>query len=59
MRKILELNKVQKAYDGAVIVDDISFITPVDIISISKLSSSGASLYGARGANGVILIQTR
>jgi TonB-dependent SusC/RagA subfamily outer membrane receptor len=44
--------------DG-VIVDDISFLMPVNIVSISKLSSSAASLYGARGANGVILIQTR
>ncbi len=44
--------------DG-VIVDDVSFINPPDILSISKLSSQQASLYGARAANGVILIETR
>ena len=44
--------------DG-VIVDDVSFINPLEIISISKLSTSQASLYGARAANGVILIETR
>ena len=44
--------------DG-VIVDDVSFINPPEIVSISKLSTSQASLYGARAANGVILIETR
>lgn len=44
--------------DG-VIVEDVSFINPPQIVSISKLSTSQASLYGARAANGVILIETR
>jgi len=44
--------------DG-VIVEDVSFINPPQIVSISKLSTSQAALYGARAANGVILIQTR
>jgi len=44
--------------DG-VIVEDVSFISPVDIIGISKLGTSASSLYGARAANGVISIQTR
>jgi hypothetical protein len=44
---------------NGVIVQDVSFITPIDIISIARLSSSATALYGARGANGVISIQTR
>jgi len=44
--------------DG-VIVEDVSFINPPQIVSISKLSTSQAALFGARAANGVILIQTR
>jgi hypothetical protein len=44
--------------DG-VIVDDVSFLNPVQIISISKLNTSAASLYGSRAANGVISIRTK
>jgi hypothetical protein len=44
--------------DG-VIVEDVSFITPVNIIGISKLGASASALYGARAGNGVISIQTR
>lgn len=44
--------------DG-VIVDDVSFLNPIQIVSIRRLSSSEASLYGARGGNGVISIVTR
>jgi TonB-dependent starch-binding outer membrane protein SusC len=44
--------------DG-VIVDDVNFINPGDILGISKLSSSASALYGARAMNGVINIKTR
>ena len=44
--------------DG-VIVDDVEFINPGQIVSISKLSTSAAALYGARAANGVISISTK
>jgi hypothetical protein len=44
--------------DG-VIVEDVSFLNPVQIVSISKLSKPAASLYGARAGNGVISIETR
>lgn len=43
--------------DG-VIVEDVSFINPPEIKSISKLPPSQASLYGARAGNGVIVINT-
>jgi TonB-linked SusC/RagA family outer membrane protein len=45
--------------DG-VFVDDISFISPADIESMEVLKdASSTAIYGARGANGVILITTR
>jgi len=36
-----------------------SMINPNDVISLSVLKGSDASIYGTRGANGVILIRTR
>ena len=45
--------------DG-VIVDDISFLSPADIQSTEILKdASAAAIYGARGANGVILVTTK
>lgn len=41
-------------------VDDISYISPTDVASIDVLKdASSTAIYGARGANGVILITTR
>jgi TonB-dependent SusC/RagA subfamily outer membrane receptor len=44
--------------DG-VVVSDISSINPSDVKSIDVLKDSGASIYGSRGANGVVVIQTK
>ncbi len=45
--------------DG-VIIDDISFLNPSDIASFDILKDASATaIYGARGANGVVLIQTK
>ncbi|MBQ5639281.1 MAG: TonB-dependent receptor plug domain-containing protein, partial [Bacteroidales bacterium] len=45
--------------DGMV-VDDIGFISPDHISRIDVLKdASSTSIYGARGANGVIIITTR
>jgi TonB-linked SusC/RagA family outer membrane protein len=45
--------------DG-VIIDDISFLNPADIQSMDVLKDASATaIYGSRGANGVILIQTK
>lgn len=45
--------------DG-VIIDDISFLNPADIQSMEVLKDASATaIYGSRGANGVILIQTK
>lgn len=39
-------------------VSDISWIQPCQIKSIDILKDSNAAIYGARGGNGVVLIQT-
>ena len=39
-------------------VDDLSDINPGDVKSVEVLKDSSASIYGIRGANGVILITT-
>lgn len=45
--------------DG-VILDNISFLNPSDIQSVEVLKDASATaIYGSRGANGVILIQTK
>jgi len=45
--------------DG-VILDDISYLNPGDILSMEVLKDASATaIYGSRGANGVILVQTK
>lgn len=44
--------------DGT-IVSSIDHILPVDVDKVSVIKDSGASMYGSRGANGVILITTK
>lgn len=44
--------------DG-VIVDDVSYVAPSEIVNIKQLSSSQAAIYGARAGGGVIVITTK
>lgn len=44
---------------NGVIADDVTFVIPSTITSIRKLTSQQASLFGARGGNGVISIETK
>lgn len=44
--------------DGSV-VSSIDYILPLDVKNVSVLKDSAAAIYGARGANGVILITTK
>ena len=44
--------------DGSV-VSTIDYILPVDVKSISVLKGPEASIYGTRGSNGVVLIETK
>lgn len=41
------------------VVNDISYLNPHDIRSVEVLKDASASIYGSRGANGVILITTK
>ena len=45
--------------DGNMIDGDISDINPDDIVEMSILKGEQATLYGARGANGVVVITTK
>ena len=49
--------------NGRVIGTDYSFVytmvNPLDVTSVSVLKGADASIYGSRGANGVILIRTK
>ena len=42
--------------DG-IVVNSIDYISPISVKSIEILKGSAASIYGSRGANGVILIR--
>lgn len=44
--------------DG-VMVNDISYINPRDVKSVTVLKDASASIYGVRGGNGVILIKLK
>lgn len=56
-KSIYGSNAALMVVDG-VIVEDVSFVNPPEIKNITKLPTSQASLYGARAANGVIIIET-
>lgn len=40
-------------------VNDLDAVSPYDVYSVSVLKDSSSSIYGVRGANGVILITTQ
>lgn len=44
--------------DG-IVTDNITYLNPSDVGAIDVLKDASAGIYGARGANGVILITTR
>ena len=46
--------------DGSPVENSMLYtIAPVDVKSINILKDSGAAIYGSRGANGVVLIETK
>lgn len=40
-------------------VNDLSYLNPQDVKSIDVLKDASASIYGSRGANGVVLVTTK
>lgn len=62
--RIRGVNSMFSSEDPLILVDgtemqDISSINPQDIYSIDVLKDASASIYGVKGANGVILITTK
>lgn len=57
MNSVNSSNEALYVLDG-VIVPDIGWITPCSIKSISVMKDGAAAIYGTRGTNGVILIET-
>ena len=58
------INSINLSTQPLIMVDgveteDISFLNPNDVGSVSVLKDASASIYGTRGANGVILITTK
>lgn len=58
------VNSINLSTDPLIILDgseinDLSVINPNDVESVSVLKDGSASIYGVRGANGVIIITTR
>lgn len=62
--RIRGVNSMYSSEEPLILVDgseinDISVINPQDIYSIDVLKDASASIYGVKGANGVILITTK
>jgi len=58
MKSLMGSNAALLVVDGMV-VNDLDFISPYDVATINILKDSAAAIYGSRGANGVILIETK
>ena len=57
-------NSINSSSDPLILVDglemsDISNLNPNDVDSVEVIKDGSASIYGVRGANGVILIKTK
>ena len=62
--RIRGVNSMYSSEDPLILVDgseidDVSVLNPQDIYSIDVLKDASASIYGIKGANGVILITTK
>jgi TonB-dependent SusC/RagA subfamily outer membrane receptor len=44
--------------DGS-IVRDLNMVNPCDIVSIDVIKDGTSAIYGMRGANGVVVIETK
>ena len=62
--QIRGVNSINSSTQPLIVVDgmetsDISYLSPNEISSVSVLKDASSSIYGSRGANGVILITTK
>lgn len=57
------IGSVNSSNDPLILIDgnesDVSYLAPADIESVEVIKDGSASIYGFRGANGVILIKTK
>jgi len=58
------IGSINSSNDPLILVDgseitDLSTINPNDVKSVDVLKDASSSIYGVRGANGVILITTK
>jgi TonB-dependent SusC/RagA subfamily outer membrane receptor len=46
--------------DGVIVNEaDFASISPLDVESVDVLKDASSSVYGSRGANGVVLVETK
>ena len=62
--RIRGINTATGNTDALIILDgmevsDVSDVNPADVASVEVLKDSEATLYGMRGANGVVIIKTK
>lgn len=62
--RIRGINSINSSTDPLIIldgspIDNINIVNPHDVRSVDVLKDASASIYGARGANGVIVITTK
>ena len=56
----VEANAALIVIDGAIVsAQDLANLSPLDVQSIDVLKDGSSSVYGSRGANGVVLIETK
>ena len=55
-----EGNSALIVIDGAIVTtQDLTNLSPLDVASIDVLKDGSSSVYGSRGANGVVIVETK
>mgnify|MGYP000954005273 CR=1 FL=1 len=58
--KLCKINKESEVWDGKEIdIAELYTLPPMDVKSVDILKGGSAAIYGSRGANGVIIINTK
>ncbi len=56
----VESNAALLVIDGAIVSSqDVANLSPLDVASVDVLKDGSSSVYGSRGANGVVIIETK
>jgi TonB-dependent SusC/RagA subfamily outer membrane receptor len=55
-----ESNAALLVIDGMIVTEsDFASVSPLDVQSVDVLKDGSSSIYGSRGANGVVLVETK